>query len=180
MYRRHLYDRTDGPAWQQRPSKHVRRSLTIPENTLPIVRVLMGIMKANGIPYDHVAIASGLTRAQIKSWRKRSVPLMTNIEAALNSVGWHLIPVPRVEALPSEIASDAAALAAKMRAELPDLWGALLDLAADQAFLRERARERIEAREAEALRRRDATNTTKRRNRKPANDNCEQPDAIAI
>jgi hypothetical protein len=53
------------------------------------------------------------------------------------------------------------------------VWSALAELAADQAFLRERAKERIEAREAE----RDALriNRNYRRHRKsPANDNTAQ------
>lgn len=52
------------------------------------------------------------------------------------------------QTVPEGIAADLARLAAKMKAELPEVWAALGELAADQSFLRERAKERIEAREA--------------------------------
>jgi hypothetical protein len=62
------------------------------------------------------------------------------------------------------------------------VWSALGELAADQTFLRERAKERIEVREAErdALRNariasRAANDNVKRRRKpKPANDNIKQ------
>lgn len=59
-----------------------------------------------------------------------------------------------------------------MQADIPVVFSAMLTLAADQTFLRERAKERIEAREAE----RDAQRR-KRNRSKPkahANDNIKQ------
>ena len=60
-----------------------------------------------------------------------------------------------------------------MKADLPEVWSALGELAADQTFLRERAKERIEAHERVALRNariasRAANDNVKRRRRKSA------------
>lgn len=135
-------------------------------------------MKETGRSYDEVAEASGLLRATLKSWRRHAAPSYSSIEAAFGAIGLSFIPTPRIEVLPGDIAADLARLAAKMKAELPEVWAALGELAADQAFLRERAKERIEAREAE----RDALRIKRnyRRHRKtPANDNAKQAESAA-
>jgi hypothetical protein len=113
-------------------------------------------MREQGRAYDEVSEASGILRSTLKSWRHRVAPTFATIEACFNAIGYSFIPTPRLEVLPAEIAADLARLAAKMKAELPEVWSALADLAVDQAFLRERAKERIEAREAK----RDALRAT--------------------
>lgn len=132
-------------------------------------------MKSAGHGYDPVAEASGILRSTLKSWRHRTAPTYSSIEACFNAIGWHFFPCPKVETLPSEIAADLTRLAARMKADLPEVWSALGELGADQAFLRERAKERIEARETErqALRNariasRSANDNVKRRHRKSA------------
>lgn len=172
----------DGPAYLQPANPRVRRSLTVPANALPCVKMLLSLMKAQGLSYDTVAEASGLLRATLKSWRNRSAPTFSTIEAAFNAIGWSFVPCPMVEVLPEDIAADLARLAAKMRTDVPHVWSALAELAADQAFLRERAKERIEKREAERDARRIACNTSTRRRRKPkppANDNQRDQSAVA-
>jgi hypothetical protein len=129
-------------------------------------------MKSAGHGYDSVAEASGVLRSTVKAWRHRTAPTYSSIEACFNAIGWHFFPCPKVETLPSEIAADLARLAAKMKAELPVVWSALAELAADQAFLRERAKERIEARQAQREARRNACNTTR-----AANDNAKAENA---
>jgi hypothetical protein len=89
---------------------------------------------------------------------------------AFGALGYSLIPCPRIEVLPDDIAAGLARLAAKMKATMPEVFTALLEAAADQAFLHERAKERIEAREAEREALRNTRNTSRRR-RKPVNDN---------
>jgi hypothetical protein len=126
-------------------------------------------MLAQGRSYDEVAEASGLLRITLKSWRTHSAPSYSSIEAAYGAFGYHFLPCPKVETLPSEIAADLARLATKMKAELPVVWSALAELPADQAFLRERAKERIEAIEAERAARRNARNASR-----AANDNMKR------
>lgn len=172
----------DGPAYLQPANPRVRRSLTVPKQAHPIVQMLLSTMKAQGIGYDLVAESSGILRATIKSWRNRSAPTYATIEAAFNAIGWSLIPCPMVEVLPEDIAADLARLAAKMRTDVPHVWSALAELAADQAFLRERAKERIEKCEAGRDARRIACNASIRRRRKPkppANDNQRDQSAVA-
>jgi hypothetical protein len=133
-------------------------------------------MKEKGIGYDTVAEASGLLRATLKAWRRRSAPTYATIEAAYNAVGWQFLPCPKLETLPDDIAADLARLAAKMQADVPIVFSTLLTLAADQTFLRERAKERIEAREAERDAQRCKRNRSRRKPETHANDNLRQAD----
>ena len=61
-----------------------------------------------------------------------------------------------------------------MKADLPEVWSALVELAADQTFLRERAKERIEARETERDAKCRIQARNHRRRKHPANDNTAQ------
>jgi hypothetical protein len=75
----------------------------------------------------------------MKSWRHRAAPSFATIEACFNAIGYSFIPTLRLEVLPENIAADLARLAARMKAEIPEVWSALAELAADQAFLRQGA-----------------------------------------
>lgn len=182
MPRYHPYSRDQGPLYLRPPNPRAQRALTVPTNAVSVARLLFSLLKANGRSYDEVAEASGILRSTLKSWRHRTAPTYSSIEACFNAIGWHFFPCPKVETLPSEIAADLARLAARMKADLPEVWSALGELAADQTFLRERAKERIEAHEAERLALRNARiasraandKTRRRRKPKPANDNIKQ------
>lgn len=141
--------------------------------------MLIAVMKEAGRTYDEVAEASGLLRVTLKSWRRHAAPSYSSIESAFGAIGYSFIPTPRIEVLRGDIAADLARLAAKMKAELPEVWAALGELAADQAFLRERAKERIEAREAERDARRVKRNYRRRKSKAAANDNTAQAESDA-
>lgn len=176
----HLYSRGDGPLHRQPSNPRVVRSMTVPANAVPCVKTLFALMKSESRSYDDVAEASGLLRLTLKSWRHRSSPTYSSIEAAFGALGWSFMPCPRIEVLPDDFAADLARLAARMKATMPEVFCAMLDLAADQAFLRERAKERIEAREAEREALRNTRNTSRRRKPKThANDNAEQAKSAA-
>jgi hypothetical protein len=179
MTNRSLYTHHDAPAWRQPPNPRVRRSMTVPRQATSVVRLLFSVMRERGIPYDTVAEASGLLRSTLKSWRTRVAPSFSTIEAAFGALGWSFVPCPRIEVLPDDIAADLARLAAKMRVELPVVWSALADIAADQAFLHERAKERIEALEATRNARRIKRHDRRRRKPWPSNDNVRRAENAA-
>src|SRR4051812_3480895 len=101
----------------------------IPANAPSCVKVLIAAMKSAGHGYD-AAEASGVLRSTMKSWRHRVAPSFATIEACYNAIGWHFLPCPKIEVLPESIAADLARLASKMKAELPEVWSALAELAA--------------------------------------------------
>jgi len=45
---------------------------------------------------------SGVLTSTLKSWRTHSQPGLATIEACLGALGWRLVPVPPLEALPPE------------------------------------------------------------------------------
>lgn len=165
--RRRSYERADGPLFRQPPHR-TKRLVTVPVNAGPHVRLLFALMREQGRILDDVAEASGIRRPCMKSWRNRSYPTLESLEATFGALGWSFTPCPRIEVLPENIAADLGRIAAQMKIELPVVFSALLEIAAGHAFLRERAKERIEAREAA----RAALGTKRARYlKRPANDN---------
>lgn len=169
------YERADGPLFRQ-PPHHNKRLVTVPENAGPHVRLLFSILRQQGRILDDLAEASGVKRPCLKTWRNRSYPGLDSLEACLASLGWTFTPCPRVEVLPDDIAADLARIAAKMKVEMPEVFSALVEIAAGQAFIHERAKARIEARDA--ARAAEGMKRTRHR-RKAANDNAPKAEDAA-
>jgi hypothetical protein len=136
-------------------------------------------MREQGRLLDDIAEASGVRRASVKSWRNRSYPGLDSLEACLASLGWTLSPVPRIEVLPDDIAADLARIAAKMKIAMPEVFSALIEIAAGQTFVRERAQQRIESREAERATMGAKRTHTRRKTLAAANDNVKQSTVAA-
>lgn len=169
------YTRDQGPLYQQ-PSHQNKRLVSIPENAIAHVRLFFGLMRDQGRIYDDICEASGCLRATLKSWRHRSIPSLSSLEAVFGALGWNFVPVPAIETLRPDIAADLASLASKMQASLPDVFNALLDVAMRQREQREHAAGRLAEIDAEREARRAANDNKRRRKPKTetpagANDN---------
>lgn len=125
------YDREHGPLHRQ-PRNRRARCLTIPERVGPHTRLVFAEMRRQGRTYDAVEVASGVLRCTIKAWRKKNAPGLTSIEAVLNSLGWHFIPTPMLDALPAGLADDLSVLAERMDTEMPEVWAALIEISINQ------------------------------------------------
>ena len=69
--------------------------LTIPDNLEPVVHFFFTELLRQGVPTEVVAQKTGLHRATIATdWRLRHCPRIADFEAALNVLGWTLVPMP--------------------------------------------------------------------------------------
>ena len=99
-----------------RPSK-----ITIPERAHPLAKAVFAEMKRQGVTYDVLEWRAGVLRSTFKAWRTNNRPGLDTIEAALGALGWHVLPVPKPDTLPSELRADLEAVAAKHAMALPCL-----------------------------------------------------------
>ena len=100
----------------RRPSK-----ITIPEHCHPLAKAVFAEMKRQNVSYDELEHRAGVLRSTFKAWRTNNRPGLDTIEAALGSLGWHVLPVPKPETLPAQLRADLEAVAAKHCAALPCL-----------------------------------------------------------
>lgn len=91
-----------------RPSK-----ITIPDRCHPLAKVIFAEMRRQGVTYDELENRSGVLRSTFKAWRTNNRPGLDTIEAALGSLGWSLLPVPRHAELPADVREGLAALGAR-------------------------------------------------------------------
>jgi hypothetical protein len=63
-------------------------------------------MQRQGVTYDELEFRSGVLRSTFKAWRTNNRPGLDTIEAALGSLGWSALPVPRAETLPAALRKD--------------------------------------------------------------------------
>lgn len=123
----------------RRPSK-----ITIPEHAHPLAKTVFAEMRRQGITYDRLEWEAGVLRSTFKAWRTNNRPGLDTIEAALGVLGWHVLPVPKPETLPSELRADLEAVAAKHGMALPCL--AFIAAAAGRRPTKETdARERLKS-----------------------------------
>lgn len=92
----------------RRPSK-----ITIPEHCHPLAKAVFAEMKRQNVSYDELEHRAGVLRSTFKAWRTNNRPGLDTIEAALGSLGWHVLPVPKPETLPAQLRADLEAVAAK-------------------------------------------------------------------
>ncbi len=100
----------------RQPSK-----ITIPEHCHPLAKAIFAEMKRQGVTYDELEHRSGVLRSTFKAWRTNNRPGLDTIEAALGSLGWHVLAVPKPSTLPHELREDLEAVAAKHGTSLPCL-----------------------------------------------------------
>lgn len=72
------------------------RRITIPR-AHPLVQTLFAGMNEVGATYEDVADVAGLGPHSLVNWRVGHTPLVTNLEAALNAVGYELVAVKKNE-----------------------------------------------------------------------------------
>ncbi|MBB4383562.1 hypothetical protein [Bradyrhizobium sp. SBR1B] len=118
------------------------RTVTMPDRVGPHVRLVFAEMARQKLRYLDVAERSGVQHATLKAWRKKNRPGLESVEAVLATLGYGLVPVPALEALPPALAGELTALALKLRMNIPQTWCALLDVHAEQKLLQMRASER--------------------------------------
>jgi hypothetical protein len=118
------------------------RTVTMPERVGPFARLVFAEMARQRMTYDLMEERSGVRRATLKAWRKKNRPGLESIEAALATLGFGLVPVPALEALPPALAGELTALALKLRMAMPQTITALVDIGVEQRLLRMRAEER--------------------------------------
>lgn len=172
----HLYTpHADGPLWRYKSRRKNRRTVTVPKGVSAHVRLVFGEMARQLRTYDEIESASGIRRASVKAWRRKNAPGLESITAVLNSLGHLYLPVPaHIEVLPPKLAAKLAEVAALAKMEMGEVFAAATEICARQLIASEGSA-RILA-EIDAERAAHEAN----RSRKSANDNREQPTAIAI
>jgi transcriptional regulator with XRE-family HTH domain len=119
------------------------RTVTMPDRVGPHVRLVFAEMARQKLRYLDVAERSGVQHATLKAWRKKNRPGLESVEAVLATLGYGLVAVPALEALPNpELAGEVATLALKLRMNMPQTFSALIDIFVEQKLLRMRADER--------------------------------------
>lgn len=111
------------------------RLAEVPKHASPHVRLLFTEMRRSGIRYDEIEIATAVRRATLKSWKHKSFPSLSNLQAAFSFVGWDYVPVPALEVLPPDLAGDITALALKMQRDVPATYAAAVAVGVEQALL---------------------------------------------
>jgi hypothetical protein len=84
-----------------------------------MAKVVFAEMNRQGVTYDELEYRSGVLRSTFKAWRTHNKPGLDTIEAALGSLGWAVLPVPRVEHLPPRVQAGLEALAAEWAGDHP-------------------------------------------------------------
>lgn len=70
------------------------RTLRIPNGCDPLVRRMTKEQNAQRIGDHDLAERTGLSPSAFKAWRSRRSPAVQNITAALNALGYKLVPFP--------------------------------------------------------------------------------------
>jgi hypothetical protein len=140
-YERKQYERSDGPLCHQPRNKRAR--VTIPLHAPAPVRLVFAEMSRQGRIYEDLETSSGVKRACFKAWRSKNGPSYQGLSAALNSLGFSFTAIPAIEVLPPEFSAKLAQLASEFKVALPETFAALVEIAADQRIIREKAAERF-------------------------------------
>lgn len=98
----------------KRPSK-----ITVPARANPLAKLVFAEMAKQGVTYAELEWRAGVLVSTFKAWRTDNSPGLTSIEAALGALGWSLVPVPRMDRIPPEIAAGLDALNAKWASDEP-------------------------------------------------------------
>jgi hypothetical protein len=91
--------------------------ITVPRHAHPLVKVLYAEMQRQGVTYEELGHRSGVLPQTFKAWRGSNTPGLATMEACLGSVGWALVPVPRIDEVPENVRAGVRALAAEWRDE---------------------------------------------------------------
>lgn len=113
--------------------RHTRwRTVTMPERVGPHVKLVFAEMARLRKTYDDVEEGSGVRRPTIKQWRRKNKPGLDSLQAVLNFLGWDLVAVPALEALPADIAGELVTFAKKLELDIPTTWATLIDIGIEQ------------------------------------------------
>lgn len=93
-------------------------TVTVPPHAGPHVRLVFSEMRRQCVTYDKLEERSGILRATIKAWRHKNSANLATLEAVLNTLGFHFLPVPHARVLPAGMVADLEAVAAKYGQEL--------------------------------------------------------------
>jgi hypothetical protein len=97
-----------------RPSR-----ITVPVRANPLAKLVFGEMQRQSVTYFELEMRSGVLTSTFKAWRTDNAPGLASIEAALGSLGWCLVPVPRMDRIPARIKEGLDALNADWAREEP-------------------------------------------------------------
>ena len=112
-----------------------RRTAEVPDRAPPHVRLFFSELGRQGLKYDEVEIGSGVLRATQKSWKRKSFPSLSNLQAAFSFLGWDYVPVPSLAALPEGITTELTRLARQIEVDIPAVWRAAVAVGVEQALL---------------------------------------------
>lgn len=86
-------------------------------------------MNRQNVTYDELDERSGVNATTFKAWRTASKPQIEPLEATLGALGYDLIPIPRIKALPPEIAAELKPIAEKIGMAMPDVMAGIIQIA---------------------------------------------------
>jgi hypothetical protein len=163
----------DGPLYRFKPRRKNMRTVTMPKGVSPHVRLVFGEMARQQRTYDDIEAASSVRRATQKQWRRKNRPSLESLEAVLNSLGWCFIAVPaHAEALPPNVASKIAEVAALAKMELGEVFSAAVQIAALQFGSTAEGQRILAELDAERAAANDNNPRYRRKSKLPANDNA--------
>lgn len=105
---------------QNRPTPLKPSRVTVPQRAHPAAKIVFAEMRRLGITYDELEFRSGVLKSTFKAWRTHNAPGLDTIQAALGSLGWEFLPVPRLEHLPEAVRA--------LLAQAAEAWGSEDDL----------------------------------------------------
>lgn len=149
---------------EKQTGKHTRRTVEVPERASPHVKLFFCELRRQHVRYDDVEAVAGVRRATQKSWKHKSFPSLTNLQAAFSYLGWDYVPVPALESLPGDISAELVKLARQIEVDVPAVWRAAVAVGVEQALLNMSIAEKRAVLEARAAN----DNTPRKRSTKTA------------
>jgi hypothetical protein len=68
---------------------------TVPQNVHPCVRRLFELLSGHDEPNLIACERAGVPTDTVRSWRTRNMPRVDSLDAALNSIGYELVVMPK-------------------------------------------------------------------------------------
>lgn len=80
-----------------------KSNVTVPTRAHPFAKLVFAEMRRQSVRYDELEHRSGVLASTFKAWRSQGSPSLASAEATLGALGWTLVPVPKLEALPDNV-----------------------------------------------------------------------------
>lgn len=94
--------------------------VTVPKRAHPAAKIVFAEMRRQNVSYQELEFRSGVLMSTFKAWRTHNSPGLETMQAALGSLGWEFLAVPRLENIPPAVRA--------LLMQAADQWGSDDDL----------------------------------------------------